>query len=54
MDARSWDECKNAAQLGVEKHGVLVDSIAIVMMAPAGAGDGLLSRDLSIGVPSAL
>lgn len=45
---------QNAAQLEVGLHGVLFVHVAALWGGPAGAGDGLLSRDLAIGVPSAL
>ena len=48
------DEMQNAVHLGVEVHGVLFVLVAALWGGPAGAGDGLLSRDLAIGVPSAL
>ena len=47
-------ETQNAVQLEVEVHGVLFVLVAALWGGPAGAGDGLLSRDLAIGVPSAL
>ena len=45
---------QNAVQLEIEVHGVLFVLVAALWGGPAGAGDGLLSRDLAIGVPSAL
>ena len=45
---------QNAAHLEVEVRGVLFVLVAALWGGPAGAGDGLLSRDLAIGVPSAL
>jgi hypothetical protein len=45
---------QNAVHLEVEVHGILFVLMPPCGAAPAGAGDGLLSRDLAIGVPSAL
>ena len=47
-------ETQNAVQLEVEVRGGLFVLVAALWGGPAGAGDGLLSRDLAIGVPSAL